>query len=279
MLRNYLPRDMSIMEKIADDLTVKLEFVEVTTKTPRYSNLKDSFPIFIISTFGPKPLEGLISNLMSPAFCSSIGTSECPRESALKLYKSLNRIQSKAGVTLLSETWSTPIVFELMKLLDKDGRKYRLFTLEGNPLTWKDRIRSLGPINSSQFENNLIAELFNISSEIPLDTLLGVNKPLPQKISDYMCSRNYPSINIFKILKILHSIQLGVDMISKYECDDQLIKNTICLSQNPNEREILRMSVTSEVFVHEEDDYQKFLSSYEVSKKINSNILHTVWYD
>ncbi|XP_065211044.1 fatty acid synthase-like [Planococcus citri] len=278
-LRNYLPHNTSILEEIADDLSDRLEFVEVTTKTPRYSNLKDSFPIFIISTLGPKPLEGLLSNLMSPAFCSSIGTSECPSGSALKLYESLNHIQSEAGVTLLSETWSTPIAFELLKLLDKDGRKYRLFTLEGNPSTWKDRIRSFGPMNSNKFENNLIAELFDINSEIPLDTLLGVNKPLSQKISDYMCSRNYPSVNIFNILKILHSVQFGLDRISKYEYNDQLIKNTICLLQNPNETEVLRMSATSEVFVHEEENYQKFLSSYEVSKKINNDILHTVWYD
>ncbi|XP_065212158.1 fatty acid synthase-like [Planococcus citri] len=279
-LRNYLPHDISILEEIADDLSDKLEFVEVTTKTPRYSSLKDCFPIFIISTLGPKPLQSLLSNLMSPAFCSNIGTSKFSiKESASKLYESLNSIQSKAGVTLLSETWATPIAFELIKLLDEDKRKYRLFTMEGNPLTWKDRIRSLGPIDSSQFENNLIAELFNINPEIRLDTLLGMNKPLPQKISDYLYSQNYPSVNIFSILKILESIQFGLEMISKYEYNDEFIKNTISLLQNPNENKPLRISVTSEVFVYEEENYQKFLSSYEVSKKINGDILYTIWYD
>ncbi|XP_065213626.1 uncharacterized protein LOC135840833 [Planococcus citri] len=276
-LRYYLPHDISILEEIADDLSDKLEFVEVTTKTPRYSSLKDCFPIFIISTLGPKPLQSLLSNLMSPAFCSNTGTSKFSiKESASKLYESLNSIQSKAGVTLLSETWATSIAFELIKLLDEDKRKYRLFTLEGNPLTWKDRIRSLGPMDSSQFENNLIAELFNINPEIRLDTLLGVNKPLPQKISDYLYSQNYPSINIFSILKILESIQFGLEMISKYEYNDEFIKNTIFLLQNPNENKPLRISVTSEVFVYEEENYQKFLSSYEVSKKINGDILYTI---
>ncbi|XP_065212331.1 fatty acid synthase-like [Planococcus citri] len=279
-LRNYLPHDVNIFEKIADDLSDKLEFVEVTTKAPRYSNLKDCFPIFIISTLGPKPLKSLLSNLMSPAFCSSIGMSKFSiKESAAKLYESLNSIQSKAGVTLLSETWATPIAFELIKLLDQDKRKYRLFALEGNPLTWKDRIRSLGPMNSSQFENYLIAELFNIYPEIRLDTLLGVNKPLPEKISDYLYSQNYPSVNIVSISKVLESIQLGLEMMLKYEYNDECIKNTISLLQNPNENKPLRISVTSEMFIHEEENYQKFLSSYEVSKKINGNILYTLWYD
>ncbi|XP_065212332.1 fatty acid synthase-like [Planococcus citri] len=279
-LRNYLPHDISILEEIADDLSDKLEFVEVTTKTPRYSSLKDCFPIFIFSTLGPKPLKSLLSNLMSPAFCSNIGTSKISiKESASKLYESLNSIQSKAGVTLLSETWATPIAFELIKLLDQDKRKYRLLTLEGNPLTWKDRISRLGAMDSSQFENNLIAELFNINPEIRLDSLLGVNKPLPQKISDFLYSQNYPSVNIYRILKILESIQFGLEMVSKYEYDDEIVKNTISLLQNPNENKPLRISVTSEVFVHEEKNYQKFLSSYEVLKKINGDILYTIWYD
>ena len=78
----------------------------------------------------------------------------------------MTSIQSKAGVTILSETWSTPVAFELIKLLDEDERRYRLFTLEGNPLTWKNRIRNFGKPNSNHFENNLIAHVFNVDLEV-----------------------------------------------------------------------------------------------------------------
>ena len=86
-LRNYLSHDIATLEEIGNDLTNDLKFIEVTTKAPRYSYVKDCSPIFIISALGPRPLHGLISNLMSPAFCSTIGYNDYGlKESASKLY-------------------------------------------------------------------------------------------------------------------------------------------------------------------------------------------------
>ncbi|KAL6953871.1 fatty-acid synthase system [Sarracenia purpurea var. burkii] len=168
-LKNYLPHDIDTLEKIADDLTNELKFDEVATRSPRYSSLKDCSPVFIISALGPRSLRCLFSKLMSPAFCASIGICDHSiEESASRLYKSLKSVQSEGGVSLISETWCSPIAFELIKLLERDNLKYKLFTLDGNPLIWRNYVRNLGPIDSIRFENNLIAELFNVDPTVKI---------------------------------------------------------------------------------------------------------------
>ncbi len=57
--------------------------------------------------------------------------------------QSLVALQPYGPVTLIGETWSGNIAFELAKLLEKNGRRYKVFLLEANPIEWKDRIKNL----------------------------------------------------------------------------------------------------------------------------------------
>lgn len=91
---------------------------------------------------------------------------------------------------------------------------------------------------------------FLVTFQIQLETLFGVSKPLPEKLSDYLCSCNYPSVNVFNIIKVLCSIRLGLDMVSKYEYNNQLLKNVISIVRNFNGNESLNVSIiiTNSVF-------------------------------
>lgn len=67
---------------------------------------------------------------------------------------------------MIAETWMSSVALEIISLLERDGRKYRLFIIEGNPIIWKERIKVFGPIDSPQFENNLITHTFGNDTKV-----------------------------------------------------------------------------------------------------------------
>jgi len=53
-------------------------------------------------------------------------------------FQSLNEIQPSGPVTIISETWTLPLALEVVSHAKLNNRKYRIFSLEGNPTNWLD---------------------------------------------------------------------------------------------------------------------------------------------
>lgn len=66
----------------------------------------------------------------------------------------------------MSEAWSANLAVQLSTLLENKGRQYRLFFLKADYTQWKHCIQDLGPVESPEFEANLIQQIFNFDSEV-----------------------------------------------------------------------------------------------------------------
>lgn len=79
------------------------------------------------------------------------------------LLKHIQKIQPDGPVTILGDTWGGPVAIELASLLQSNKRKVQTFLVEGSPFTWQQRIRTLGQINTSEFDFNLLDAMLNIN--------------------------------------------------------------------------------------------------------------------
>lgn len=69
-------------------------------------------------------------------------------------------------MTIIGETWSGAIAIELASLVQAVNRKVELFLIEGTPFTWQKYIQGLGDVNTSQFNNNFLKEILNVSAKV-----------------------------------------------------------------------------------------------------------------
>lgn len=99
----------------------------------------------------------------------------------------MQRIQPDGPITLLGETWCAPIAIELASLLQSSKRIVELFLIEGSPETWKRHIRTLGEINTPQFESNFLKYMLNFDPKVIANYHLG----LYQKLTIDKCLTTY----------------------------------------------------------------------------------------
>jgi len=65
---NFFPDSVDELYLLNDKIVNEAKFVEVQTKSPRFSQLKSVLPIFVVPGFKPKLIETLYANLLYPAF-------------------------------------------------------------------------------------------------------------------------------------------------------------------------------------------------------------------
>lgn len=65
---NFFPASNEELNLLNDKITKEAGFVEVQTKSPRYSQLKSVTPVFIIPGFKPKLMETFYKTISYPAF-------------------------------------------------------------------------------------------------------------------------------------------------------------------------------------------------------------------
>lgn len=71
-LKNYLPKNIDSLEQIGYHLSETVEFVEMTSKSPRLAHCQGVLPVFIIPSLHASELESLLHSLMYPVFCASL---------------------------------------------------------------------------------------------------------------------------------------------------------------------------------------------------------------
>lgn len=62
--------------------------------------------------------------------------------------------------------WHLPVALEVITHVESSGRAFKVFVLEGNPQDWKERVAHLGSINSAQFEQRLMEDIFHFVPEV-----------------------------------------------------------------------------------------------------------------
>jgi len=65
---NYLPNSVEDLYSLNGIIEKEVGFVEVQTRSPRYSQLKSVVPVFVIPGFRPKHLETLYKQFFYPVF-------------------------------------------------------------------------------------------------------------------------------------------------------------------------------------------------------------------
>lgn len=65
---NFLPGSLEELHLLNDKITKEACFIEVSTKSPRLSQLKSVTPVFVIPGFKPKLLESFYKKIFYPAF-------------------------------------------------------------------------------------------------------------------------------------------------------------------------------------------------------------------
>lgn len=71
-LKNYLPKNIDSLERIGYHLSERVEFVEMTSRSPKLAHCQAVLPIFIIPSLHASELQSLLNLLMYPVFCASL---------------------------------------------------------------------------------------------------------------------------------------------------------------------------------------------------------------
>ena len=75
-------------------------------------------------------------------------------------------MQPTGPVTIIGETWNSPVAIELALLVQGAERKVELFLIEGDPQTWKKCIESLGNIHSGVFDDNYLQTVLPFKDKV-----------------------------------------------------------------------------------------------------------------
>lgn len=68
IVSNFFPESVDELHMLNKKITETAGFVEVSTRSPRFSHLKSVSPVFVIPGFKPKSIEILYKNFFYPVF-------------------------------------------------------------------------------------------------------------------------------------------------------------------------------------------------------------------
>lgn len=68
VMKNVFPKSLEELYLLKDNFSKEACFVEVQTRSPRFSQTKSVLPLFIIPGFKPKVMKTFYEKLLYPAF-------------------------------------------------------------------------------------------------------------------------------------------------------------------------------------------------------------------
>jgi len=68
VIANFFPDAVNELLLLNNKITKEAGFIEVTTKSPRLSQLKSVVPVFVVPGFKPKAIESFYKRFFYPAF-------------------------------------------------------------------------------------------------------------------------------------------------------------------------------------------------------------------
>ncbi|XP_065212309.1 fatty acid synthase-like [Planococcus citri] len=278
-LGNYLPNDLEGLENIGYHSTDSLQFIEVATLSKPYADTKGVFPLFVIPGTDANQLRPMLKNILFPAFCTTF-TERCDSLAniASKLCNDIMRIQPRGPVTVLGETWSGPIAIEVGSLLQNYNRYVEVFLIEGSPATWQKHLKSMGEINTPQFENNFLKQILDFDSMMNTGS---ENQTSYQNWEEYL--NKYMSILKCRdeaksnVVKTLNGVRNRLLMTAKYSPQGEILRHITLFKQRPSESSLDTYCLSDEIHLLEEEKYKEFIKMKEMSHIINQSALFHWW--
>eukprot|EP00102_Acyrthosiphon_pisum_P016442 XP_008187406.1 PREDICTED: fatty acid synthase-like [Acyrthosiphon pisum] len=134
IITNILPESSDELHCLNDTQTQETEFVEVSTRSPRLSQLKSVMPVFLIPGFKPKLIKAFYEKLSYPVFEAQlpddIGSID---EISQILVNKLKKITNQKYVSLIGETWGGTVALKMAQILEAEGTLTTVTLLEGDP--------------------------------------------------------------------------------------------------------------------------------------------------
>ncbi|XP_065222314.1 fatty acid synthase-like [Planococcus citri] len=278
-LSQYLPNDLEGLENIGYHATDSLQFIEVATLSKPYAETKGVFPLFIIPGTDADQLKPILEKIHYPAFSTTF-TERCESLTniASELCKNIQQIQPHGPVTIIGETWSGLIAIEVGSLLQSSKRVVEVFLIEGSPATWQKHLKSIGEIDTPQFENNLLRQILDfdptVNMEIENQTIY---RTWEEHLNKYMnildCSEKMKQ----NIVKTLNGVRNRLLMTAKYSPQGEILRHITLFKQRPSESFLDTYCLSDEMYLLEEEKFKEFIKIRKMSHIINENALFNWW--
>ncbi|XP_050438841.1 fatty acid synthase-like [Adelges cooleyi] len=151
-----MPDSVDELLEFFNKLNNEADFIEIQTKSPRYSHVKGVVPVFMIPGFKSKNIEVLYAKLFYPTFEARIPKQiSSINDVAQSLVTKLKEICNHSMVSLIGESWGGIIALKMAQILEAQGTLVSVCLLEGDPDTvygWANEILS-NPLNKDILEN------------------------------------------------------------------------------------------------------------------------------
>ncbi|XP_050542017.1 fatty acid synthase-like [Daktulosphaira vitifoliae] len=128
-----LPESSHDLLKIFNKVKDEAGFVEIQTRSPRYSYVKQVVPVFVFPGFKSNNISEFYKNLMYPAFEAYLPNSIISIDNlALTYVKKLKEISNSNTVSLVGESWGGIIVLKIAQILEAEGTLVFVSLLNGD---------------------------------------------------------------------------------------------------------------------------------------------------
>ncbi|KAI5699085.1 hypothetical protein M8J75_016105 [Diaphorina citri] len=236
VFQDIFPLSLEELVHISSDLSPhdSYTFAPTHTKSPGLAYSTEVLPVFFVTSLCSSYLQPLLDQLLYPALCSRIpGQVTSIAEYAKGLTRSLKAIQKQGPYTLVGEIWSSCVVLEMTKLLEKGGDKVVVILLEGLPDTVESSMQDIVNLNSTTLDVELLGDLVQVEYNVSL------NKSLEENMSQILSSLDEPTRTACKVTldsltsrivlssKYARSVQATQD---KYHSGDLILKVSECSS-------------------------------------------------
>ncbi|XP_050524470.1 fatty acid synthase-like isoform X2 [Daktulosphaira vitifoliae] len=201
----------------------EVDFIEVQTRSPKYSHVKGNSAIFFIPGFKSKYSEKFYNLLMYPTFEARFPESiESINHLAQSLVKKLKQITNKNFVSLIGESWGGIVALKMAQILESEEIIVSVSLLYGDPYNIIERAKEvMNNYKERQLKTNNTSVLnkTNISFDLQKSQIYELlsNKKNPKEMENINIV-----LSIFKAIidseplkhKVLARIQIFVHEIT-----------------------------------------------------------------
>ncbi|XP_050423058.1 fatty acid synthase-like [Adelges cooleyi] len=167
-----MPDSVEDLLEFVNKLNNEADFIEIQTKSPRFSQVKGVVPVFMIPGFKTRAIEVLYAKLYYPTFEARIPKQIISiNDLAQTLVTKLKIICNHSMISLIGESWGGIIALKMAQILEAQGTLVSVCLLEGDPDTvygWANEIIS-NPLNKDVLEKKYLWHLIEANIISPSD--------------------------------------------------------------------------------------------------------------
>ncbi|CAH1725990.1 unnamed protein product [Aphis gossypii] len=134
IISNIFPESSDELHFFNDVQAQETKFIEVSTKSPRLSQLKSVIPVFLIPGFKPKLIKTFYEKLSYPVFEAQLSDDiNSIDELSHILVNKLKKITNQKYVSIIGESWGGTVALKMAQILEAEGTLTTVTLLEGDP--------------------------------------------------------------------------------------------------------------------------------------------------